>query len=115
MDSIIVEGLSVETIIGVHDWEKNQKQTVQIDLEVYLDTAAAADSDDLSQTISYGDLGRSVTSHVSEARFELIESLARSIADLVLAKFEPRRVVVRVSKPGAIANASNVALRIERP
>jgi dihydroneopterin aldolase len=114
MDSIIIEGLEVETIIGVHDWEKNQKQTVVIDLEIHLDITAAAESDDLSQTVGYGDLARSVTSHVSETRFELIESLARSIAELVLKEFKPRDVVVKVSKPGAVPNAANVAVKIER-
>lgn len=114
MDSIVIEGLSVETIIGVHDWEKKKKQTVLIDIELFTDTRGAARSDDLAQTLGYGDIARSVTEHVSGSRFELIEALAQSVADLILSEFHPQRVRLKVSKPGAIPNATNVAVIIER-
>ena len=50
MDRILIEGLKVDTCIGVYEWERKIKQTLVFDLELYTDIRAAAADDDLSKT-----------------------------------------------------------------
>ena len=113
-DRIKIEGLSVETIIGVHDWERRQKQLIRIDLTLEVDIDNASKTDVIEDTVSYGDIARLVIDLAERSRYNLIESLASAIANAVLAACGVERLVVTVHKPGAIPNADDVSVTIER-
>lgn len=114
MDQVCIEGLAADAIIGIHEWERRQKQAVRIDLALQLDTRAAAASDAIGDTVNYGDIARLVTDLVADSRFNLIEALAETIANAVLEAANVHSVTVTVHKPGAVANADDVKVRIER-
>lgn len=114
VDRILIEGLRVATVIGVHPWERARTQPVILDLDVGFDTRNAARSDELPDTVSYGDIARHVTRLVEAARCELIEALAEQIASSLLAAFPLREVKLKLAKPGAIPNADQVAIVIHR-
>ena len=44
MDKVFIENLTVETVIGIYDWEREIRQSVSLDLEMDFDIAAAAAS-----------------------------------------------------------------------
>jgi len=114
MDTIFIEGLEVETSIGVYDWEKKIRQRLVFDIEVFIDIKAAAEADELAKTIDYKALSDRVSEYVSETQFELIEALAESLAQLLFREFKLGRLRLRVSKPTAIPGAKNVSLLIDR-
>ncbi|MGH8126398.1 MAG: dihydroneopterin aldolase, partial [Rhodanobacteraceae bacterium] len=37
MDTVFIEGLTVETIIGIYDWERRVRQPVMLDIEMGFD------------------------------------------------------------------------------
>ena len=82
--------------------ERESRQPFEVDLIVHLDLSAAGASDDLDQTVDYAPLAEIARRAVEERSFRLIEALAGSIADEVLAA-APRAdsVEVRVRKPHA--------------
>ena len=53
MDKIFLHGMKAETLIGVYEWERQQPQTLIIDLDIALPDNAGA-QDDINQTIHYG-------------------------------------------------------------
>lgn len=114
MDVIMIEGLEVEARIGVYDWEKAIQQRLLFDLEMHTDIKAAAAFDDLSNTIDYKAVSDRVSEYVADTQFELIEALAEHLAQLLIAEFNIQRLRLRVSKPGAIPDAKNVCLLIDR-
>lgn len=114
MDRIFIEGLETQAIIGVHEWERHNRQKVVIDIEVFRDTGQAAEHDDLEATTGYGDIARAVTEAVEASEFRLIETLADHLANLIFREFAPPRLTVTVSKPGAVDQARNVGITIER-
>ena len=113
-DRVLIEGLTVLTTIGVYEWEKTIKQKLILDLEMSWDNKPAGESDDVSLCLDYFLVSQSVTSFIQSTQFELIECVAERVAQLVIQKFSVQWLKVKVSKPGAIANASNVAVVIER-
>ena len=114
MDRILIEGLRVAAVIGVHPWERARTQPVILDLDVGLDTRNAARSDQLPDTVNYGDIARHVTRLVEASSCELIEALAEQIAASLLAQFPLGEVRLKLAKPGAIPNADQVAVVIHR-
>ncbi len=106
--------LSTEAMIGIFDWEREVRQRVEIDLEMSLDLAAAAQSDSIDDTLNYKSVAKRVLAFVEDSRFQLVETLAERIASLVLAEFPVEHVRVTVHKPGAIRHARDVGVIIER-
>ncbi len=114
MDTIFLRDLRVETIVGVWDWERKIRQTVSIDLEMAADIRRAAASDSLDDTLNYKLVAKRVQQFVAESSFQLVETLAENIAEVVLTDFDVPWVEVRVNKPGAIRGARDVGVKIRR-
>ncbi|MBI0031843.1 MULTISPECIES: dihydroneopterin aldolase [Gilliamella] len=113
-DRVLIEGLTVLTTIGVYEWEKTIKQKLILDLEMSWDNQPAGESDDVTLCLDYFLVSQSITNFIQSTQFELIECVAERVAQLVIQTFSVQWLKVKVSKPGAIANASNVAVVIER-
>ncbi len=114
-DYIYIEGLQVDCLIGLADWERLVKQTVLLDLKLGVDIAAMAAKD----RVDAGDLNTRALSKrlqefVGNSEFQLIETLAEKVADLVLAEFPVRWIELRLSKPRALRGAANVGVAIKR-
>lgn len=100
-DQLRLTGLRARGNHGVFDYERAQGQMFIVDLVVDLDTAAAADADDLEATVHYGVLAEEVVGVVTGEAVDLIETLAERIATVVLAHAAAQRVLVTVHKPEA--------------
>lgn len=116
MDRIEITGLRTFGRHGVFAWEHEQGQDFTVDLTLEVDLAPAAAADDLAQTVDYGMLSEQVATLVEETRFDLIESLASRIADLVLEDERVHAVDVRVGKPEVAlpVELRDVAVRLRR-
>ena len=100
-DRISLTGLRVMATHGVLPEEKTNPQPFAVDLQLWLDTSAAASEDDLEQTVDYGALANKTHRLVESNSFDLIETLAERIADMVLDETNVRTVEVTVHKPEA--------------
>jgi len=113
-DTVFVHELKVETIIGIWGWERKIRQTVSIDLEMGTDIRHAAETDNIDDTLNYKAVSKRVQQFVADSEFQLVETMAEKIAELVLKEFKIPWIQVCVSKPGAIRGAKNVGILIHR-
>ena len=114
MDKIFLHELKVETIIGIWEWERKIRQTVIIDLEMSADIARAAATDDVADTLNYKSVAKRIQSFVADSSFQLVETLAERIAEIIRGEFGVAWVKVTVHKPGAIRGSRDVGVMIER-
>lgn len=114
LDRIFITALAAETIIGIHDWEREVRQRIEIDLEMWVDLAAAAHSDSIEDTLNYRSVAKRILAFVQQSRYRLIEALAGEIARIVLTEFGIARVRVTVHKPGAVRHSKDVGVVVER-
>lgn len=113
-DRVFLRGLTAECIIGFIDWERRVRQTVVIDLEVPVDCARAAASDEVADTVDYKRVAKRVLAFVEASEFKLVETLAHRLAMLLLEEFGLEWIRLQVNKPGAIRNSRDVGVTIER-
>ena len=115
-DELAVVGIECYGHHGVFEFEKREGQTFVIDLVLGIDTAPAAASDDLQDTVDYGSLVTSVKAAVEKDPVDLIETLAQRIAGVCLLGDRVEWARVTVHKPDAPIDAtfSDVALTITR-
>lgn len=113
-DRVLIEGLITLATIGVYEWEKTIKQKLILDLEMAWDNQPAGEHDDVALCLDYFKVSQAVTNFITSTAFELIESVAERVAQLIIQQFAVKWIKIKVSKPSAIANATNVAVVIER-
>jgi dihydroneopterin aldolase len=113
-DRIFLHGLAVECIIGFIEWERRTKQTVVLDVEMPVDCARAARSDDVADTLDYKKVAKRVIAFVEGSDFKLVETLAHRTALLILEEFGIDWVRLSVNKPGAIRHSKDVGVAVLR-
>ena len=86
-DRIFLHGLEIECIIGFIEWERRIRQTVVLDVEMPVDCARAAQSDDVADTLDYKRVAKRLIAFVGESEFKLVETLAHRAALLILGEF----------------------------
>jgi 7,8-dihydroneopterin aldolase/epimerase/oxygenase len=113
-DRIFLRGLEAECIIGFIDWERQVKQTVVVDLELPVDCARAALTDEVADTLDYKKVAKRVLAFIEASQFKLVETLAQRLAQLLLEEFGLEWVRLSLNKPGAIRSSRDVGVVIER-
>lgn len=114
MDIIYLNDLRIETVIGIYDWERRVKQTVILDLEMGADIRKAAASDNIEDTLNYKAVAKRLFAFVGDSEFELVETLAERVAELILKEFSVPWLRLRVNKQGAVRGVRDVGVIIER-
>lgn len=115
-DQLSVTGIECFAHHGVFDHERRDGQPFVIDLTLGLDTAPAAASDDLRDTVDYGSLVEQVKFAVESDPVDLVETLAERVVRVCLSDGRVEWAQVTVHKPDAPIQAifADVALTIRR-
>lgn len=114
MDIVYLRDLKIETVIGVFDWERQIRQTVILDIDMATDVAAAAATDRLEDALDYKAVTKRIIKFVEASEFQLVETLAEQIADLLRNEFKIPWLKLTVNKKGALRGARDVGVIIER-
>ena len=113
-DKILISDLMIRCVIGVHDWERKDKQDVLINIELEASLHAAGASDDFEDAVDYRAITKRVIELVQGSSFFLVEALAEAIAEICLEDDRVQRAKVRVEKPGALRFARSVGVEVDR-
>ena len=115
-DRIELRGIEVLARHGVLEHEQAEPQIFRVDLVLHLDLSSAGSSDDLDDTVDYGELARATHDLVANESHRLIETVAERVAQQVLGDLRVDRVVVTVHKPQAPipVGFEDVAVTVDR-
>lgn len=100
-DRIALTGLRVFGHHGVYEAERRDGQDFVVDAVLRLDTRRAAASDDVGDTVHYGELAERLAAVVAGDPVNLLETLAQRLADACLADRRVAAATVTVHKPRA--------------
>ncbi len=115
-DRIELIGLRARGFHGVFEFERREGQDFVVDVVLHVDSRRAAASDDVADTVHYGDLAEQVHAVVTGDPVDLIETLASRVADLALSQAGVGAVDVAVHKPQAPVQVAftDVVVRVHR-
>ena len=114
MDKVFIEGLEIDALIGIYDWERRIRQTLRFDLEMAFDNRVPAARDDIALTLDYKAISKRLVDFVSQSGYGLVETLAEECARIVMQEFGVTWLRLKLSKPGAVRGAVAVGVIIER-
>jgi len=113
-DVVYIDALKVETLIGVYEFERNEKQVLFLDLELEFDCTKAGKTDDLQYALDYDRLSKIIREWSSAQTFELLEAFGENLCLLINQQFQIFRIKLGINKPAAVDGCSAVGIRIER-
>lgn len=114
LDTVFIEDLRIETVIGIYDWEREIRQVVSLDLEMASDNKVPAGTDSIDDALNYKAVAKRLIQYVGESQFQLVETLAERVAEIVLKEFGVPWLRLKLSKPGAVTGSRAVGVIIER-
>ena len=115
-DHILINGLRVVSVIGVLEHERLSAQPLQIDVDIHVDLHDPGSSDDLTQTVHYGEVCMQLAEVARSTSDQLLERLAQRMADVVLSFPHVSAVDLTLTKlrPPVPEDVQSSAVRIHR-
>lgn len=114
LDIVFIDNLEVITVIGVYDWERSIKQCLLIDVQMAWDNQRVAQADDIEQALDYAKVAETIQLFAAEQQFQLVETFAGKLAQVLQTQFNLQWLRLKITKPGAVAAAKGVGVEIER-
>ena len=114
MDIVYISDLRIETIIGIYDWERKIRQIVSIDLEMASDNRKAAATESIEDALNYKAVAKRLIQFAEQSEFQLVETLAERMAEIILDEFNVDWLRLKLGKPGAVTGSREVGVIIER-
>lgn len=113
MDFIFIEELRVRAWVGIYARERAAPQTVELNLTFGVPDAAAQ-RDDIDDTINYAEVVERIRAELAERHFNLIETLGEFVVNLLFDEFRAPWVKLRIAKLGVMKDVRRVGVFIQR-
>lgn len=110
---IQIKQLRLKTIIGTNDQERKTPQEIVVNIELDVDAAATAKTDDLNDAVDYANICQQITRNAAEWKFFLIEKLAAEILKIIITDKRILSASVEVEKPAAVPDAKGVSVTVK--
>ena len=114
MDTLKINGIEVECVLGDLPEERTREQKIQVDVSLELDLEAASDSDSIDDTVDYALLVGNIREALEDAKCRLLERAAAVVADVCLADPRVASVTVGVRKFGSVSGLGSAEVRLTR-
>jgi len=114
MDTIFIREFRVDAWVGIYEWEKQRAQTLEMEIEIGIPERGVGQSDNIQDTVHYGEVVQRIVAELAERRFKLLESLAEHVCGLITRDFGAPWVRLSVAKLGHIRNVRKVGVTLER-
>jgi len=120
-DIISIHGMSVPCFIGIHRHERHERQTLLVDVDLYLKTAQAGDDASLVRSVDYSRVYGEIRFLLEACHFRLLETAAQALCAYLLADPPADREQARVEavrlqlrKPSALKSEAIPGLTVLR-
>ena len=107
---IVLQDFVLPVDIGFHDFEVGNPQRLTVTVEVWLEEAAFASEDEVSSAWDYDVLRSEIAAIANARRFNLQETLARAIYELVAARRGVTALRVSTRKPDIYPDCAGVGV-----
>ena len=114
MDTITIDQLQVNTIIGVYPYERQVKQPLIITCKFTTNAKRISEQDDLNKAIDYGHMSEFIVEFAHNHQFNLIETFAEKLSESLISKFLMSKIKLTITKPLAVKEAKGISITIER-
>lgn len=114
MDKLFINDIDVMCIIGVEDWEREEKRPLRLQVELECTLHPGCATDQLDGTLNYDELYHRIRAKLETSSFHLIEAMGDQVAMLCLEYERVSTARITVEKPRFLTGCRSVAIMVER-
>ncbi|MAZ45091.1 MAG: hypothetical protein CMD74_00110 [Gammaproteobacteria bacterium] len=114
MKAILIKGLLIEAVVGIHEYERNMEQPIRINLEMEVDEFPNNHDFNETKFVDYAEIAARIEELIITSKFYLLETMATKIADTLLEKYPISNVSIEIEKPNAITRANSAGVKLIR-
>ena len=114
MDTIFIREFRVDAWVGIYEWEKQRPQTLEMEIEIGIPGAEPGRSDNIHDTVHYGEVVERIAAELRDRKFKLLEALAEHVCGLITGDFKAPWVRLSVAKLGHVRGVRKVGVTFER-
>jgi len=114
MDTIFIREFRVDAWVGIYEWEKQRAQTLEMEIEIGIPGNEVGLTDNIHDTVNYGDVVERIGHELADRRFKLLEALAEHVCGVITGEFKAPWVRLSVAKLGHVRNVRKVGVTLER-
>ncbi len=107
---IQIKNLRLRTIIGINDWERNEKQDVIVNVEIVFDGSRVAQTGHIDDTVDYKKIKKQIIQQIESSKFYLLDKLAGHVLGIVMENVKVIKATVEIDKPQALRFADSVSV-----
>ena len=111
---IIITDLVFNTLIGIHDFEKEKEQQVRFNVEINISPLLKATENDLDSIVNYENSINIIKLITQKKHYNLLETLAEDIFSNLFINKNIIKIKLRIEKPEIIKNTSSVGIEITK-
>ena len=113
-DKLFIKGLTVKTIIGVTEEERQTRTLLHIDFSCNIQTEVAGITDDIDDAVNYYDVYMMIKQITEKSEFHLLEALGEHIIKSLKEKFPIQKIKLKISKPELLDDTQEIGIEIKR-
>ncbi len=109
---VLIKDLIFNTSVGIHDFEKKQKQQIKFNIEIDINSSLKPSNTNLNTIVNYESVISSIKILTQKKHYDLLEVLAE---DIFLDLFENKNIIkikLKREKPEIIKNTASVGIEI---
>ena len=110
--SVLIKDFVVNEIIGIHKFEKINKQKIVFNIVIDVNQNTCPNDNDLTSVVDYEKITNKLKDLVKNKNYNFLESLAEDSFQKI---FEDKRidaVKIKIEKPDAILDAGSVGIEV---
>ena len=111
---VLIKDLIFNTSIGIHDFEKKQKQQIKFNIEIDINSSLTPANNNLNTIINYEDVINNIKTLTQKKHYGLLEVLAEDIFFNLFHNKNIIKVKLKIEKPDIIKNTTSVGIEITK-
>ena len=111
---VSIKNLILKISVGLHDFEKIEKQRVRFSIDISTDSNIKPNNNDLSSIVNYEDTIKKITYITEKKHHELLEDLAENIFDTIFKSKIVKKVNLKLEKLDIIKNTESVGIEVSK-
>ena len=109
---VLISDLTLLMSIGIHDFEKIEKQEVKFNINIDINPLLTPIDNKLSSIVNYETVVKDVTRLTKNKHYELLETLAEDIFFILFKNTNIQKIKLKIEKTQIIKNTSSVGIEI---
>ena len=111
---VIIKDLTFKISVGIHDFEKKNKQRLKIDIEILTDPYVSPNRRDLNSILNYEEVVMKIEKLTNFKHHELLEDLAENILNIIFKNKLVKKINLKLEKLDILKKTKSVGIEVSK-